>query len=138
MQKTASCVRLAINVLIQHLLSHVLQGFTPTLAGYNVYLAKGDLDVKKGQPLIAHLKMCAQKVAGVMAELFSRAHQERITVLMGPNLRKPARPVPWVTTVKTAAQSVLTHLFVQQAITAPLEQNSLINSLVLLAHTTQM
>jgi len=108
------------------------------LAGYNVYLAKGDLDVKKGQPLIAHLKMCAYKVAGVMAEHFSHAHQEHITVLMGPNLRKPARHALWVTIVKRVAQSVLTHLFVQQAITAPLEQNSLINSLVLLAHTTQM
>ena len=82
-------------------------------------------------------QMCAQKVAGVMAELFSHAHQEHITVLMGPNLRKPAGPAPWVTIVKRAAQSVLTHLFVQQAITAPLEQNSRINSLVLLAHTTQ-
>lgn len=82
--------------------------------------------------------MCAQKVAGVMVELSSHAHQEHITALMGLNLRKHARPAPWVTTVKTVAQSVLKHFFVQQAITVPLEQSSPINSLALLAHTTQM
>jgi len=138
MQKTASCVRLASNALIQHLPRHVLQGIIPTLDGYSAYLAEGDLDARKDQPRIAQLKMCVQKVAGVMAEHFSHVHQERITALMGPNLRKPVRPAPWVTTVKTVGQSVLKHLFVQQAITAPLEQNSPINSLALLAHTTQL
>ena len=73
-----------------------------------------------------------------MAEHFSHVHQEPITALTGPNLRKPVRPALWVTTVKTVGQSVLKHLFVKQAITAPLEQNSPINSLALLAHTTQL
>lgn len=82
--------------------------------------------------------MCAQKVAGVMAGLSSHAHQERTTPLMGPNLRKHARPAPWVTTAKTAAQSPIKGLFVQKAITAPQEQNFPISSLALQAHTTQM
>lgn len=58
-QKTIIIAVIIIELLyacIFQLLSHVLQGIIPTLAGYNVYLAKGDLDVKKGQPLIAHLK----------------------------------------------------------------------------------
>lgn len=58
--------------------------------------------------------------------------------LMGHNLRKHARPVPWVTTVKTAARSPTERLFVQKAITARWEQNSPPSSPALRAHTTQM
>lgn len=117
MLQCAGCVRLGNSVPILHLLSLVLQGIIPALDRFSVYLARGDLGAKKDRRLTAPLKMCVQKVDGVMDGHFSPAHLELITLLMVHNHRKPAGHVHQVTSVRTVAQLITDPLSVEWDIT---------------------